>query len=306
MMSITYGLLALVQERIAGVLDQAGSPLLPDLAVTGRLLAQIKDSRMRAPEGFALNLVKLLDAVDLGDLAGASDDDRLLSKLRGRVGGVAKDLLEGRGLGPIADAAKAIFKTSDRPGIELGGLLGRQASIAVSFVTTLKNVADPATLAAIREGWTRYFFDEHGFVTVDDVPIVPPDQLGALGGELLKAGPAVLKSVLSERKADRYVRDLIRVLLESVGDVRYRDLRTRYRTLLDGLGDDAVRDKAARWFRGVGSHAEAIVTSAVEEATLGVAQFQTNPLIAAAAATYAGTAARKAAQHVFLSETERA
>lgn len=36
-----------------------------------------------------------------------------------------------------------------------------------------------------------------------------------------------------------------------------------------------------------------------------MAQFQTNPLIAAAAAAYAGTAARKATQDVFLSETER-
>ena len=43
---------------------------------------------------------------------------------------------------------------------------------------------------------------------------------------------------------------------------------------------------------------------AVEEAVLGVSQFQTNPLLAAAASTFAGTAARKAAQHVFLSELE--
>jgi len=34
---------------------------------------------------------------------------------------------------------------------------------------------------------------------------------------------------------------------------------------------------------------------------LGVAQFQTNPMLAASAATYAGTAARKATQHTFLS-----
>ena len=42
--------------------------------------------------------------------------------------------------------------------------------------------------------------------------------------------------------------------------------------------------------------------SAVEQAALGVGTFQANPLIAAAAGTFAGTAAREAAQHVFLSE----
>jgi hypothetical protein len=47
-----------------------------------------------------------------------------------------------------------------------------------------------------------------------------------------------------------------------------------------------------------------MVTSAVEEATLGVAQFQTNPLLAASAGTFAGSVARKAAQHVFLKEIE--
>jgi hypothetical protein len=199
---------------------------------------------------------------------------------------------------------RAIFKNSGGSTVDLGGLLRREGSIAVSFVTTLRNIADPRTVTGIRDGWTHYFFAEQGFVTVDDVTIVPPDQLGALKSQLMESGPEVLKSLLSERKADRYVRDLIRVLLEVVGDIRYDNLRERYQALLSRVGDADTQAKATRWFRGIGSHAEAVVTSAVEEATLGVATFQTNPLIAAAAATYAGTAARKAAQHVFLSLAE--
>ena len=53
--------------------------------------------------------------------------------------------------------------------------------------------------------------------------------------------------------------------------------------------------------KGAASMAESLVTSAVEEALLGVAQFQTNPMLAASAATYAGTTTRKATQHAFLS-----
>jgi hypothetical protein len=304
-MSIPYGLLALVQERVAGVLERPGNGLLPELAISGKLLSQLRDGTIRTPRGLDLRLGKLLDAADLGDLLGSQDDDRLLARLAGRVGGIAKELLDGRGIGPIADSMKTIFRISDVDSIDLGGILRRQASIAVSFVTTLKNLADPRTVTDIREGWTQYFFSEDGFVTIDDIPIVPPDQLGSLKDHLLESGPGRLKSALSERRADRYVRDLIRVLLEVVGDIRYDDLRGRYRALLDRLGETDAQTKAVRWFRGVGSQAEAIVTSAVEEAALGVAQFQTNPLIAAAAATYAGTAARKAAQHVFLFETER-
>jgi hypothetical protein len=304
-MSIPYGLLALVQERIAGVLERPGNGLLPELSITGKLLSQLRDADIKTPRGLELRLGKLLDAADLGDLVGPPDDERLLAKLRGHVGGIAKELLDGRSIGPITDSMKAIFRVSDGDSIDLGGILRRQASIAVSFATTLKNLADPRTVIAIREGWTQYFFGEHGFVTIDGIPIVPPDQLGALTDRLLESGPEMLKSALSERKADRYVRDLIRVLLEVVGDIRYDGLRGRYQALLDRLDGTESQTKAVRWFRGVGSQAEAIVTSAVEEASLGVAQFQTNPLIAAAAATYGGTAARKAAQHVFLSETER-
>jgi hypothetical protein len=303
-MAIAYGLLAMVQERISGVLDGPRNGLLPEIAMDGDLLSQLRDGRVNIPRGLTLGLDRLLDVTDLSDLAGVRDDGGLLTKLRGRVGGVAKDLLEGQGIAPLAASVKAIFKSSGDGNLALGGILRRQASIAVSFVTTLKNVADPNTLTAVRDGWTRYFFDERGFVTLDDVPIVPPDQLGALKDRLLEAGPEVLKSIVSERTADRYVRDLIRVMLEVVGDIRYDDLGARYRAFLAKVPHTDAQAKATRWFRGVGSHAEAIVTSAVEEATLGVSQFQTNPLIAAAAATYAGTAARKAAQHVFLSLTE--
>jgi hypothetical protein len=304
-MSISYGLLALVQQRIAGVLDRPGNDLLPELSLDGNLLDHLRDRQIETPRGLVLNLGKLLDAADLDDLVGSQGVDGLLGRLRGRVGGIAKDLLEGGGVGSIADSVKDIFKNTGGTTVDLGGLLRRQASIAVSFVTTLRNVADARTVTAIREGWTRYFFAERGFVTVDDVPIVPPDQLGSLKSRLMDAGPEVFKSMLSERKADRYVRDLIRVMVETVGDLRYHDLPARYQALLGKVGGEEAEAKTSRWFRGVGSHAEGIVTSAVEELALGIAQFQTNPIIAAAAATYAGTAARKAAQHVFLSETEQ-
>jgi hypothetical protein len=74
--------------------------------------------------------------------------------------------------------------------------------------------------------------------------------------------------------------------------------------MLTHMATDEKREKFADWFKGFSAMAESTVMGAVEEATLGVAAFQTNPLIAASASTFAGVAARKAAQHVFLSELE--
>jgi anti-sigma regulatory factor (Ser/Thr protein kinase) len=71
--------------------------------------------------------------------------------------------------------------------------------------------------------------------------------------------------------------------------------------MLDLVGKDGEA-KARRWFKGAASLSESLVTSAVEEVALGVSEFQTNAVLAAAAATFAGTVARKATQHVFLAE----
>jgi hypothetical protein len=96
----------------------------------------------------------------------------------------------------------------------------------------------------------------------------------------------------------------VRLMVEAADDVRYHDLKRRYGAVLALLGDGDTQRKFASWFKGFASMAEAAVMSSVEEACLGVAAFQTNALLAASAGTFAGTAARKAAQHVFLSELE--
>ena len=54
--------------------------------------------------------------------------------------------------------------------------------------------------------------------------------------------------------------------------------------------------KFVAWLRGFSTMAESAAMRAVEVGTQGVAEFQTNPLIAAAAGSFAGTAARKLAQ----------
>jgi hypothetical protein len=70
--------------------------------------------------------------------------------------------------------------------------------------------------------------------------------------------------------------------------------------LAAGANAAAVEQKFVTWFRGCSSMAESAAMRAVETGTQGVSQFQTNPLIAAAAGSFAGTVARKLAQDGFI------
>jgi hypothetical protein len=131
---------------------------------------------------------------------------------------------------------------------------------------------------------------------VDGTRIVSPVQVASPGPE----GLAALRAILAERTGERYLRDLVRLLVESMDDIRYGDMEARIKAAREQAQGHS--DKLMRWFRGVSGVAESQGMSAVEQATLGVSTFQSNPLIAAAAGAFAGTAARKAAQHVLLSE----
>lgn len=72
---------------------------------------------------------------------------------------------------------------------------------------------------------------------------------------------------------------------------RYEGIRAR----TDDLGKTEQL-----WFKGFAALADSIVISAVEQVAQGVATFSSNPLIADALVTFAGTVARKATQNIFL------
>jgi hypothetical protein len=144
---------------------------------------------------------------------------------------------------------------------------------------------------SVHSAHAQYFFSEGGYTTVADQKITPPD---------LSTGLAS-KAFFSEKTGERYVRDLTRVGFEAVANDNW-DLKNRYQAIDRAV---AIKDKtkAKSWFKGYSDFSEASVTSAVEQAlSQGGGPVQANPLLAAGVATAAGTAARKATQHVFLKE----
>ena len=91
--------------------------------------------------------------------------------------------------------------------------------------------------------------------------------------------PSKLKGMFSMRTGERYIRDLIRLMVEAADDLRY-GLRARHAFLLEQVGP--AKQKYTDWFKGFASMAEAAVTSAVEEACQGLSIFQTSPIVVGA------------------------
>jgi hypothetical protein len=317
-MSEASVLLSAVQQRIVSALDDFKNTLdqqPPGPEQQSLLLRLINDPNADVPDPKALDFSSLLDGLGLDGLfgnvrsliEGGQGGGRLslpvfnqlnLGNLRGFVQNL---LANGNPIDTIKGEIDALRQATGGTPLPdaIRGILGRQASIGISFITTLKNLASRDLPEQVVKGWMQYFFGENGYRTLDGIQIVAPGR-AAQGAPDLAGLQRGLKGLLNERSGEQYVRDLIRITVEVGGNLRY-DLEARLPRLGQKV-DPKAQDKAVRWFTGAGSMAESLVTSAVEELALGIAQFQTNPVIAAAAATYAGTASRKASQHAFLAD----
>ncbi|MGA2401641.1 MAG: hypothetical protein ABSG91_08025 [Syntrophobacteraceae bacterium] len=219
------------------------------------------------------------------------------------------------------DAAKGLFTDSTFFSDGLRQLIGDEIG-AIFSLATIGNALQGAPLANVgqvpadvEKALLEYFFKKKGYENIDGSNVVAPvhlsdiladpvpDDLKSISNEINQ-----LKSHFSNATAEQYVRDIIRVIVEAAYDTA-RDLRKKY----DGVRDKVrklnptppltqadVEKKFVNWFKGFSAMAESAAMRAVETATRGVSEFQTNTLIAAAAGTFAGTVARKLAQDSFL------
>lgn len=293
-----FAIVALIQDAIAWAL--AGKvPLAKIQAAHGTDLAHELRGGQSIPRNLTLDFSPVLDVLHLPRLGEPvfNNLETILGTIvdpRGELANIFS------GDDPSAMFARVIDFFKRKPDLEnlsslLGSFLEGQFGIALSLITTFKNLASPRLPRAISDACLEYFFGKEAFVTVDGIRITPPMQLSGAPQAL-----GDLRGFLSEKNGERYVRDLIAVTVEAAGDVQY-ELRDRYPRMLARLGS-SEQETAKRWFVGFAAMAEAGVTSAVEETLLGIGTFQGNRLIAASAGAYAGTAARKATQHVFISE----
>jgi len=221
------------------------------------------------------------------------------------------------GLGGSSGSAGPAGESMSR----LRQMVGRDVGIALPFATILSAVRGAGQDAAaipqsVERALLDYFFTADGFKTLDRESVVAPVHVSDVKEAVVGAvqqrdlSGVQLRGLFSKTTAERYLRDIIRVIVESAYDAArgLKDPGGRFATVVSGLRSRASQSKSAdaiekqfvTWFRGFASMAESASMRAVEVGTQGVSEFQTNPLIAAAAGSFAGTVARKLALDAFL------
>lgn len=283
-----------------------GSPfaLLRGGALTA-LRSRIKDAvggRLSLFDNQGDVIAKLVAAQGPTDLREVADD--LFGGLRGAFGGPGQ-----------VDALNSVKR--------LRQLLGSDIGVALPLATLINAVQRAGRNAAeipnsVEQGLLAYFFKANGFLTVDGETVIAPvhisDVKQAVAGavEQRDLGALQLRGLFSKTTADRYLRDIIRIIVESVYDAGrgLKEPENRFASVVSDLRArgsasktaDAIEEQFVTWFRGFSSMAESAAMRAVEVGTQGVSEFQTNPLIAASAGSFAGTVARKLAQDSFLAK----
>jgi hypothetical protein len=295
------------------------------LADAGELLTKVRNSLRgqlpffpkldgaNAPGGVVEDLVGLLDndSRDIGQAAEA---------FHGRV----KEILQGLVRPGRADDDASVGRLRQILGNDVGTVMPL-AAIA-NAMRRAKSAADVPH--SIERGLLAYFFSSEGYQTLDGESVVAPvhlSDLKSVAAGILASGPGLdvkaitaapvkqLKGLITTATAEQYLRDTIRVIVESTYDVvrgfrdtdgakgRFGVVTTKLKARKETPADqEVIVTKFVTWFRGFSSMAESGAMRAVEMGTQGVSEFQTNPLIAAAAGAFAGTVARKLAQDSFL------
>ena len=287
-------------------------PTLPDGSGPGELLAKIRTTLKGR-----LAFFKQMDLEDeIANLVAAADTASIRKAgdaLFARIDAVS-----------VKPGRNDVF-ASVGEWIRVQPFIGGDMGTVMPFAT-LVNAAQGSGLAnaieipqSVERGLLDYFFKPAGYRTVDGSSVVAPVQLSDIGSALSKvdltggveaaaaAGVQQVKGLFSKPTAEHYIRDIIRVIVESAYDSG-RDLNGRFRGTTDKLrarktqeaDKTAIANKFLSWFRGFAGMTESAAMRGVEVGTQGVSQFQTNPLIGAAAGSFAGTVARKLAQDSFL------
>ncbi len=175
------------------------------------------------------------------------------------------------------------------PGV-LRGIVHMEIGLTLSFVAATKNLQG-FRIEEYEHSFNQYFFSKDGYKTVSGNLITRP-QLPKIGGL------EDIKALGNRIDAERYIRDMTRIIVETSGDKLY-DLRRRYGDFVATYQGESKK-KLIDWFDSFGDLAEASLLPVIEGIISGAFSFQLNPLIAAAIGTFCSVTTRKATEHSYL------
>jgi hypothetical protein len=172
----------------------------------------------------------------------------------------------------------------------LRGIVYMEVGLMLSFVATTKNLED-LKIEDYEDSFNQYFFSKDGYKTVSGNLITRPrlPKISSL---------SEIKEIGNRIDAERYVRDMARIIVETGGDRLY-DLRTRYPNFIKKYQKKRER-KLVDWFDSFGDLAEASLLPVIEGIVNGAFNIQLNPLVAAALGTFCSVTVRKGTEHSYL------
>lgn len=182
----------------------------------------------------------------------------------------------------------------------LRGIVHMEIGLVLSFVTVLKNF-EGLQMEDYAESLNQYFFSQDGYKTVSgDLIMRPrfPKVRNLFAPANLPLAREDARGIGNQINAERYIRDITRIVVETSGDALY-GLRPRYVRLVQQYQEDS-RKKLIDWFDSFGDLAEASLLPAVEGIINGAFNLSLNPLVAAAIGTFCSVTARKATEHSYL------
>ena len=306
------------QVTIGFLLDIVSGPLAA-LRDVDRLSLPDPAELVRRIRDFLRGKLAFFDRLrdDLAALVAADDPQS--------IGGAASEIFRKIDTAFSATGGDRVFNSSGqwlRLQPFVGGDVGTVLPLITLVTATQGKVANALDVPqSIERALLSYFFQADGYRGIDGSATIAPLHLSdvrsavtgkGLGGLADGAALQNVRGLLSKTTAEHYIRDTIRVTVDSAYDAArglggaYKSVATTLRSHKpDTAQQDAVERKLANWLRGFSAMAESAAMRGVEVATQGVSQFQTNPLIAAAAGSFAGTVARKLAQDAFLGRLRR-
>jgi hypothetical protein len=170
------------------------------------------------------------------------------------------------------------------------GIVHMEVGLTLSFVAATKNLGGFQT-EEYEHSLREYFFSQNGYETVSGNLITPP-KLSNINR------PADIRELGNRIDAERYIRDITRIIVETSGDTLY-GLKNRYKALKEKY-QEKNKNKLVDWFDSFGDLAEASLLPTVEGIISGAFNIQLNPLVAAAIGTFCSVTVRKATEHSYL------
>ena len=176
----------------------------------------------------------------------------------------------------------------------LRNIIHMEVGLTLSFVVAIKNLKE-LQLDAYLDSFNQYFFSKSGYKTVSGDLIVRP--------KFPKISSVTeIKDIGNQINAERYIRDMTRIMAETTGDGLY-NLRYRYNEFTAKYREKSKK-KLVDWYDSFGDLAEASLLPVVESTINGALSFRINPLMAAAVGTFCSVATRKGTEHSYLTLLE--